>query len=53
MYHRGLIDLVRNSRSHTEERLLIFDATERWQLLSEERIRRHGWFWWLRPAKGE
>ena len=48
MYHRGMVDLVRNSRSNEEEMLHVYDAAENRRLRSEELHRRYGWFWWLR-----
>jgi hypothetical protein len=50
MYHRGMIDLVRNSRSSEEEMLQVYDYAELRRLRAEELRRRYGWFWWLRRA---
>jgi hypothetical protein len=50
MYHRGMIDLVRNSRSSEEEMLQVHDIAELRRLRYEELRRRYGWFWRLRHA---
>ncbi len=48
MYHRGLVDLVRNERSSEEQLFHLYDAAELRRRLAEDLRQKYGWLWWLR-----